>query len=175
MPDKRRTFWPVWLGTKVQCHVSVFVWPAAWKSYPDITEKWLSLSSATHHFTKISRSLRQPTPRMHPDIQHWNSGRGIFITLCCILHSQVSQSSPSLHPTLLISLNPGTMSHGDCRFAKLLPIRIPFSILCQRDMAWQCPQKIRNLDGCLPLSCAIAFVDQGSHILDSWKPGLKKG
>ena len=43
------------------------------------------------------------------------------------------------------------------------------------DMAWQCPQKIRNLDGCLPLSCAIAFVDQGSHILDSWKPGLKKG
>ena len=43
------------------------------------------------------------------------------------------------------------------------------------DMAWQCPQKIRNLDGCLPLSCAIAFVDEGSHILDSWKPGLKKG
>ena len=58
----------------------------------------------------------------------------------------------------------------------VLEKRGPFLIFDNAsDMAWQCPQKIRNLDGCLPLSCAIAFANQGSHILDSWKPGPKKG
>ena len=31
------------------------------------------------------------------------------------------------------------MSHVDCRFAKLLPIRIPFSFLCQHDMTMAMP------------------------------------